>query len=290
MIQINKAGYVYIVVTIVIGFSAVNTGNNLVYIITAGLLSYMLVSGVFGNRNLRGISLSITPPQEIFAGVEFPVRLAVHALGKRGATFLLRIFIMGENVSFPMVKGRTVEEKTVMLRFPSRGRYTMPPLELSSPFPINLFTRYRHFSSETQVLVFPKPFGDPLPTSQDSKMPRQGRESSFLPGQDADILSIRDYVTGDPIKTIHWKATAKTGILKTREHTDLHFESRVINIDNLPKNDLERTLSRLTHLVLKAARARSPIVMIMNGQPFYPGMLASHKIQVLTKLALYDES
>ncbi len=290
MIQINKAGYVYIVVTIVIGFSAVNTGNNLVYIITAGLLSYMLVSGVFGNRNLRGIKLSITPPQEMFAGVEFPAGLAVHAVKKRGPAFLLRVIVMGEQVSFPMVKGRTVDEKTVMIRFESRGRHTMPPLQLSSPFPINLFTRYRHFSSETQVIVFPKPLADHSFASQESQKPRQGYQSSSLPGQDADILSIRDYVAGDPIKRIHWKATAKTGILKTREHTDLHFESRVVNLDNLPKNDLERTLSRLTHMVLKASRAKMPMVIIINGKPFYPGILASHKIQVLTKLALYDES
>jgi len=48
VIKINKAGYIYILLTILVGFSAVNTANNLVYIIASALLSYMLVSGISG--------------------------------------------------------------------------------------------------------------------------------------------------------------------------------------------------------------------------------------------------
>ena len=67
MIKITKAGYFYISLTIILGFSAVNTANNLVYIIAAAMLSFMAVSGFFGRSNLRGISVAIDVPEEIYA-------------------------------------------------------------------------------------------------------------------------------------------------------------------------------------------------------------------------------
>src|SRR3981081_4497512 len=44
--EVTRAGLVYVLVTLVIGIAALNTGNNLLYIVVAAMLAAILVSGV----------------------------------------------------------------------------------------------------------------------------------------------------------------------------------------------------------------------------------------------------
>ena len=66
--EVTKAGMVYVLVTLVIGIAALNTGNNLLYIIVAAMLAAILVSGVVSALVLRGLSLEVGLPEHMFAG------------------------------------------------------------------------------------------------------------------------------------------------------------------------------------------------------------------------------
>src|SRR5258708_38624282 len=44
--DVTRVGVVYVLVTLVIGIAALNTGNNLLYIVVAAMLAAILVSGV----------------------------------------------------------------------------------------------------------------------------------------------------------------------------------------------------------------------------------------------------
>src|ERR1035438_3118225 len=44
--DVTRAGLIYILISVVIGIAAINTGNNLLYVIVAALLSAILVSGI----------------------------------------------------------------------------------------------------------------------------------------------------------------------------------------------------------------------------------------------------
>ena len=66
--EVTKAGLVYVLVTLVIGIAALNTGNNLLYIVVAAMLSAILVSGVVSALVLRGLELEVRLPEHVFAG------------------------------------------------------------------------------------------------------------------------------------------------------------------------------------------------------------------------------
>src|SRR6202047_4395111 len=66
--EVTKAGVVYVLVTLVIGIAALNTGNNLLYIVVAAMLSAILVSGVVSALVLRGLELEVRVPEHMFAG------------------------------------------------------------------------------------------------------------------------------------------------------------------------------------------------------------------------------
>src|ERR1700724_3999330 len=57
--EVTKAGVVYVLVTLVIGFAAQNTGNNLLFIVVSAMLAAILVSGVVSAMVLKGLELDI---------------------------------------------------------------------------------------------------------------------------------------------------------------------------------------------------------------------------------------
>ncbi len=66
--EVTKAGVIYVLVTLVIGIAALNTGNNLLYIVVAAMLAAILVSGVVSALVLRGLELDVRLPEHMFAG------------------------------------------------------------------------------------------------------------------------------------------------------------------------------------------------------------------------------
>ncbi|MGA8270548.1 MAG: DUF58 domain-containing protein [Candidatus Sulfotelmatobacter sp.] len=66
--EVTKAGVIYVLVTLVIGIAALNTGNNLLYIVVAAMLAAILVSGVISALVLRGLELDVRLPEQVFAG------------------------------------------------------------------------------------------------------------------------------------------------------------------------------------------------------------------------------
>ncbi|HKU28038.1 MAG TPA: DUF58 domain-containing protein, partial [Candidatus Sulfotelmatobacter sp.] len=61
-------GIVYVLVILVIAIAALNTGNNLLYIVVAAMLAAILVSGYVSAVVLRYLLLEIRVPEHVFAG------------------------------------------------------------------------------------------------------------------------------------------------------------------------------------------------------------------------------
>src|ERR1700691_3118311 len=76
--EVTKAGVVYVLVTLVIGIAALNTGNNLLYIVVAAMLAAILVSGVISALVLRGLELNVRLPNQVFAGREITGSVELH--------------------------------------------------------------------------------------------------------------------------------------------------------------------------------------------------------------------
>src|SRR5215469_9039995 len=65
--EVTRAGIVYVLVTLVIAIAALNTGNNLLYIVVAAMLAAIVVSGYASPWVLRYLELDIHLPEHVFA-------------------------------------------------------------------------------------------------------------------------------------------------------------------------------------------------------------------------------
>jgi uncharacterized protein (DUF58 family) len=66
--EVTRAGMVYLLSTLLIGIAALNTGNNLLYIVVAAMLAAVLVSGIASALVLRALELDVRLAEHVFAG------------------------------------------------------------------------------------------------------------------------------------------------------------------------------------------------------------------------------
>jgi len=293
VITITKAGWLYIAVTIFLGFSAVNTGNNLIYLIVAAFLSFMGISGFFGRRNLIDIHITVDFPDEIYARTRVPLKVTLHNNRRFLPAFLIKVHLCGQRVFFPFVDSKARDIAYVTTSFDERGIVKINDIHLCSVFPFNFFIRCRKIERVIEVTVFPYAKKCELPGLFERERQSQGERSIDRAGYEAEIMGMRDYIKGDPIKYIHWKATAKTGKLKTKELSTFAHQPVIIDMDAVPIKDREERISCITYIILKLFRQNIPVGLKIKGafyEPLNAGeRLKSNKLNMLRALAVYDK-
>lgn len=282
------------------GFSAVNTGNNLIYLIVSALLSFMGISGFFGKRNLSKIDIEVEHPQEIYANKEFPLKIKLKNNRAFLPVFLMRVKIRGQSLSekgtvpldqyetlFPFIDKKSDAARYTNVSFEQRGKYEIKNIHICSVFPFNFFIRCRRLDKSFGFIVLPEPKKcDLLSTFEKEKMSKGERHLNKI-GFESEILSIREYIHGDPFKYINWKATAKTGELKTKELSSLSFQPVVIDFEKSTIRSTEKKISCITYTILQLLKKNIPVGLKIGDKFYKPDVSNSHKISILKELALY---
>jgi len=104
---------------LLLGFSAVNTGNNLLFLVVSALLAFMSITGLAGMLNLQKIYPELLSPIEVFAGTPAPFRLRLNNSKGYLPSFLIRVeTASGDNYTIPVINCNcTVEEFSSRLPF-----------------------------------------------------------------------------------------------------------------------------------------------------------------------------
>jgi uncharacterized protein (DUF58 family) len=111
------------------------------------------------------------------------------------------------------------ESRTVSYRMPRlpRGRYRAGPLHIRLTDPFHLVDVRRSFTATSEILVAPvieRLRGAEPPRSMDVG---DNAGSHSIGARGADDASTREYRTGDDLRKIHWRSSARTGALMVRQ-------------------------------------------------------------------------
>src|SRR5579863_5602320 len=239
--EFTRQGLVYLLVIAAVAVAALNTGNNLLFIILACLLAGIVASGILSRLVLSDVGLELALPEHIFAAQPVEARLALQnrkrwfpsfsiaALTpnppkpKRGGTGASAVepkhrgAILDRPVYFPFIPRRARVTERVELRFPRRGLYRQEGFRISTRFPFGLLRKSRRAEAAHEIIVLP----DVRPAAQLYEiLPAiAGEIESYLKGRGHDLYAIRDYQETDTARHVDWKATAKAQQLKVREFT-----------------------------------------------------------------------
>ena len=247
----------------------------------------MGLSGLFGKRNISALDVTLELPGEMYANRPAPIKVRVRNRKRFLPGFLLWVVAGEHRILFPYVDPEAETVRHLTFSVAHRGRFTLGNVHVCSVFPFNFFVRCRKTGEGSERVVFPEPKQcDPGVVFGEQRRAR-GEQYSDRTGFDSDTISIRDYVQGDPLKYISWKATAKTGELKTRELSSLSDQPVLIDFDEVVARNGEERISFVTYMVLNLLRKNVPVGLKLHQKIFRPAVSAAHKSALLTELALY---
>jgi len=272
--------------TLLLGFAAVNTGNNLLYLLVSALLGFMAVSGLLGRWNLARLTLRCVPPEEVYDGV--PTLLGIELVNRRRylPACLLEVALGGESVLFPLVEAGTAQRKPLPATLSGRGLQRLPVLDVRSRFPINFFIRRMTMAVAEPVLVFPTPRPCPEGAVADPAG-THGSMQSWQRGLEGEISRIGEYRGGEPLRQIHWKLSARHDQLKVKELSAATRAPVLLDLAVLPGVGIEERLRSACWLIGQLLRNGRPVGLRAGSTAFPPACGRAHKLRLLKVLALY---
>lgn len=252
------------------------------------MLAFMATTGVLGWLNIRGLTLNVQLPDEVYAGTETFLSVTLNNGKRLLPSFLIRVTVSGSSTSFILVEKERAQSGSLLLLFPVRGPLQLPDASISSPFPVNFFIRATSLPITNSCTVFPAPH--PLPVPAPGGKPDAGEAASIAAaGYDGELAKISDYRGGEPLKLIHWRLSAKHEVLKVKELTATAAEPLLLDPDLIPGRDLEQRLSFCTFLVNRLVKGGRPVGLKLGERVVAPGTTRSHRLKLLTELASYGK-
>lgn len=199
--------------------AALNTGINLLYLLAAALLSFMLVSWIVTIMSLRRVRLTTMLPRAAHREQETSVTVNIENSKRILPAASLRIESSNaprETIGYvPMLGPRQMAKLRVREVFAKRGDYPGPRYTIVSSFPFGIIEAWRAYPGEGRILVYPRVH--PLRTSAAEQTSGARYRARTVAGDGDEFFSLREYMPGDDIRRISWRVSARLGKMMIRE-------------------------------------------------------------------------
>lgn len=287
---LTTPGKFFVGLTIAVGFGAINTGNNLLFLLMGMMLALMIVSGILSEAVIRNLKAARRAPERAFAGSEANGAYDVTNPG-RFASLGIRIEDRrarrvrgprsGETIgrknhgwwkfwkkspdssdsvssSFAIrVPAGESQRLNARYSFPSRGRYRLDAISIVTQFPFGFFDKSRELDDAADVVVYPEP-ADATTWLSDIRS-RFGDQAASHVGPGEEFWALRDHREGEDHRSVHWKVSARRGTLIVRENEAQQQQSIVISLAHRQAEEpdrhtlevFERGLEKTTGLLLE---------------------------------------
>ena len=219
-LDFSVTGLVYCSMMMFMGLAAINTQANLLFGVFGLMIGVLLVSGVISRWVLRHVRVRRILPEQ--AAVGSPMRIdyeidnrkkfwptlsltiaeldAAGAFDRQPATYLLHAHAGGSV---------TVSAEVVPVR---RGLHRLERYQIATSFPFGFIKRALIRRQAEAVLVHPAQGAvEPTAMSRFFSASSSGINQRPVEGGNDEFYGAREYRPGDPLRTIHWRRSARLG-------------------------------------------------------------------------------
>lgn len=290
----TRDGWWCLFVVVGLGVAAINTGNNLLYLLVSLLLGVIIVSGVLSEQCLRGLALSPVEPEEVYAGRPALFGAALANRKRWLASYSVTVEVLDAGAAPRMLYVPRLEAGGKRLlaweqTFPRRGRRCTAGLRITTRFPFGLFLKAGRPLLASEVLVYPAV--RPLSPELLRELGAAGETAARRRGHGTDLYNLRGYRVGDDPRMIHWRSSAKTQGLVVRElEAETTEDARIVLVGGAraAAEALEAGLSEAASVAAHLLRAGVGVELAGPGVLVPLGRGRGQLRRVLTALALYD--
>lgn len=287
-LKVTKLGRTYLVLTVGIGLGALNTGNNLLYLVLGFMLSIIVLSGVLSERAIWDIQLKRLLPDGAFAKEPFALRYEVSR--KKGRAFALKLREADGPVDawawVPLVSDKAPVTVRANATANKRGPHQLSTIEISTAFPLGIFEKSRVIELSDVLLVFPRRGFSCPPTQADAGRQAGDGGNPHMRDGNGDIQGLRDLEAGEDARRIHWKKSASIGRLVKVEREREDRKQFTLKVDpSLPSEALERACEETAAATQQLLGEGHEVGLLTGDQKIRPGAGPGHERRLLTALA-----
>ncbi|MEM6992356.1 MAG: DUF58 domain-containing protein [Myxococcota bacterium] len=268
-LQITKSGWLFIGLTLLVGFAAINSGSNLLHAVFGAMLALIIGSGVLSEATVRRVRARRFVDGPLHARSLTPLTVAVTGTDPRG---VLAVSVEDHDdhddnddqgghctpaFAVRVPGGGTVQitSSVVMHR---RGPAKLPRAVVVTRFPFGLFIKRRTLGDGAAVLVYPHLRPGP---EADLDAPAGGDdEGEKRRARAGEFFGLREYREGDDPRRIHWAAYARLSQPVVREMETGGLPARVLTVPDGAAGDpafedaIEAAASRAVALLARGAQ------------------------------------
>jgi len=226
-----------ILFSVAIGVAAYNSSNNILFLTLSLLMGCLILSGVLSWLNFRGLAWRLELEPSLRVGVEHTVALGVRNeklwLPTYGMAFELELTRNGLNLPVTLAGRLDAKKETRLIttvRPSQRGADFLRLVGVSSAFPFGFLRKTIPAFAERSVIIWPAVIDYRRLNSAVWEQSSQGETQRRL-GQGGDLLAVRRYQSGDALKQIHWKATARMRQFMVKQNAAESGESFSLWVD-----------------------------------------------------------
>ena len=212
VVRFTKVGTVYLFAAVILAISAINTGNNALYIGVALMLGSLLLSGMASKGGLKGLHAEVGALGEVWAGRPARGTLRVHNASRlwNVRDVVLTSDALAEPVLIPLVRRRETVTVDASFLFRRRGLAQVQAIDSYTRYPFGFFLKKRRLRVSSEVVVFPRLLAGDASTER-YRASSGEQTSANRPGISSELHSFRDYTRGDSLRHVHWKKSASLG-------------------------------------------------------------------------------
>jgi len=226
-LEITKAGWLFIVLTLAVGFAAINSGANLLHVLFGCQIGLIIASGMLSENMVQRARVHRRIASPIHAGGRGALVVELQNASARGDMISVSIEdddrIESPDKTEPVFAVAVAAGATTTLHtsvaMTQRGLHDLPKAVVATRFPFGLFVKRRELPRRERVLVYPRIHAVD-PSFVERARAGQG-ESRGVRDRAGEFYGLAEYRDGQALRRIHWPATARLGRPVVRE-----FESR----------------------------------------------------------------
>jgi uncharacterized protein (DUF58 family) len=299
-LEITKAGWLFIVLTLLVGFAAINSGANLLHVLFGCQIGLIIASGVLSENMVMRARVHRRVASPLHAGSRGALVVELRNSSDRGDVISVSVEdddrISSEDktdpvfaITVPSTGAVTLHTSVTMQR---RGLHALPKAVVATRFPFGLFVKRRELPGREQVIVYPRIHPVDAGFLQEARA-GQG-ESRGARDRAGEFFGLAEYREGQELRRIHWPATARRGKPIVQE-----FEARgeaeqilVLAPGQAGESGFEADIEDLASKVVALLREGRTATGLRYGDELViePGTGPAHERRLLEFLALVGQA
>jgi len=233
----TSSGIALVFVGLCLGLAAYNTENNILFAALSLVTASLILSGVVCWVNFSSVQWRLETSPTYRAGEEGEVAAVVKNARER-----FPVYCLGFDVAFsdgPLRRRLCLGERLDPLE-EARLSWTFKPerrcraeaaiVEVSSSFPFGFLRKHVAGEKSAVVRVWPARIPYQLTRASSGGLALSGK-SLRRKGPSGELVGLRDYRSGDPPRSIHWKMSAKQRKLVVKQNAAESQTMRALFVD-----------------------------------------------------------